>query len=51
MENLITLIVVALILVFHRAIGALLGGVVLLGALGLMLVLVFILVRLFLFGT
>ena len=50
MENFITLIVVALILIFHREISALLGGMFLLGALGLASVFLFILVRQVLFG-
>jgi hypothetical protein len=49
MENLLALVVVILIVIFHRAIGAVLGGAFVLGALGLVLVVLFLLVRYILF--
>lgn len=51
MENLITLILVLLMLIFHRPLGAIMGGLFALAVLGMVLVVIFFFLRSMLFGT
>jgi len=51
MENLFTFLLVVFILIFHRPLGAILGGLFALALLGVVLVLLFFLLRSVLFGS
>ena len=51
MENLVTFFLVVLILIFHRPLGAILGGLFALAVFGVLLVIFFFFLRSMLFGT
>jgi hypothetical protein len=51
MENLVTILVVALLVLFHRPLLALAGLIFALFALGVMLIFLFVLVKTMLFGS